>query len=223
MIDLDAAVLLTILPKKKGKKGETMKKIAQLIILAAIIFSFEWGCKENVLTDNFPTSEQISIINGKKPKDLEPVKSNIDDKIIGYKVSESIDGSIGGVIKIHNIERKTEGVVVTTGLLTIPKGAFAGIKDITIITNSNSASIQFYPEMQFDKSLKLTLNYEGLDEVLLDSLGLLNPEQMGFYFVADDGTKELIENEGLLFTLKKGILGVKNAKLNHFSRYCWCK
>ena len=200
-----------------------MKKIVQLIILAAIIFSFEWGCKENVLTDNFPTSDQISIINGKKPKDLEPVKSNIDDKIIGYKVSESIDGSIGGVIKIHNIERKTDGVVVTTGLLTIPKGAFEGIKDITIITNSDSASIKFYPEMKFDKSLNLTLNYLGLSDSVLNVLGLLNPGDLGFYYIPDNGTKELITTDGIIFKHTGGRLGVNNVELNHFSRYCWCK
>ena len=100
---------------------------------------------------------------------------------------------------------------------------FGVCKTITIVTNSKTASVQFYPPMQFDKPLKLNLIYTGLDIAELDSLGLLQPGQIGFCFVPDHGDIEPILNDGILFKVVGGRLGVNNAQINHFSRYCWCK
>ncbi len=113
--------------------------------------------------------------------------------------------------------------MTTIAKLNIPQGAFDGTKEITVITDIQTASIQFYPEMQFDKSLKLNVSYSGINLFTLYQLGLLKPGKLDFYYISDDGHKEIIENEGLTYKIKGGVLEVKNAKLKHFSRYQWAK
>ncbi len=200
-----------------------MKNIAKLIILVAIIFSFQWGCKENSITENNPAAEQISFNKPGKHDNNEQVKSEALYEMGESQKSQVIDGAKGGLITIHNIERKATRVIITTGVLFIPQGAFTGVKEIKISTNSDNASVQFYPPMKFDKPLILNLLFTGLTKADYDSLGLLGLGHIGFYYVPDQGPRELITSDGIIFKLVGGRLGVNNARLDHFSRYCWGK
>ena len=65
-----------------------MKNIVKLIILVAIIFSFQWGCKENLLTENNPIPEQTSILQNAEVQYMHQKLCNQIDEIIGCQVSK---------------------------------------------------------------------------------------------------------------------------------------
>ena len=200
-----------------------LKSIIKLLIIAVIIFSFQWGCKDNSITENNPTSEQISFNRSERNINDLKFRSNVIDEMDECQTSQVIDGEKGGLIVIHKVEKKDHRFILTTGTLFIPQGAFKGVKEIKIFTSSENASVQFYPPMQFDRPLILNLLFTGIDNAEFDSLGLLGSGQIGFYFIPDQGPRELISNDGIIFKLVGGRLGVNNARLNHFSRYCWSK
>ncbi len=200
-----------------------MKSIIKLVTIVVIIFSFQWGCKENSITDNNPVSEQTTISKHLTHSNMASMRSEVLDENNSNCISKIIDGEKGGLIVIHNQERKGARIVITTGTLFIPRGAFTGTKEIKIYTNHDIASVQFYPPMKFDRPLVLNLLFTGFNETELDTLGLLGQGDIGFYFVPDQGPRELISNDGIIFKLAGGRLGVNNARLNHFSRYCWSK
>ncbi len=200
-----------------------LKSIIKLLIIAVIIFSFQWGCKDNSITENNPVSEKISLNKGKTERHSNNLqfRANYLDEKEECQASQVIDGEKGGLIIIHKVEQKDHRFILTTGTLFIPQGAFKGVKEIKIFTSSENASVQFYPPMKFDRPLILNLLFTGIDNVEFDSLGLLGSGQIGFYFIPDQGPRELISTDGIIFKLVGGRLGVNNARLNHFSRYCW--
>lgn len=68
--------------------------------------------------------------------------------------------------------------------------------------------------MQFDNALNLSLVFTNLD---LNALDLTH--DVKFVFMGDDGTIELTQNDGVQIQLSIGALQVKNAKIEHFSRF----
>ena len=67
--------------------------------------------------------------------------------------------------------------------------------------------------MQFNVPVDYTLTITGLD------LTGVNPNTLDFVYIDVNGNMYSVQKEYVIMDLSNGMLKVKNAKLNHFSRY----
>ena len=206
-----------------------MKKIKLLAITLVLSVGF-FSCSDSLLdqqssgnnTDNY-SSEYSSQFKQENP----------EKRDFGYQnnkvVSKVINGRIGGIIQLSaiykidipfykrkNFDLKT---VTVSATLIIPPGAFDGTREITLIDDYKTTSIYCYPSMTFDKSLYLNLTFTGLD---LTELGFTN-DNVKFGYIDENGTVETCINDGITLDQLKGAVGVINARIDHFSRYAFCR
>ena len=135
-----------------------------------------------------------------------------------FTISQVIDGSVGGRIIMANYYISETGDSVEFELdLRIPAGAFQGSETITLTVDSDSAAVNFYPEMVFADTLQLFQSFEGLN------LENIQTGTIDYVFIRDDGSIELIKKNGTQIVVPQGIVRVQNAKLLHFSRYGWIR
>ena len=135
-----------------------------------------------------------------------------------YSISVDINGSQGGRITYENYYISTEGDSISFYFnLFIPKMAFQGMKTITATFDSVYAAIHFTPSMAFDSTLHLFQGFTGLD------LTGMHTGTLDFVYMNDDGTIELIKEDGVQVIIPQGIVRVMNAELKHFSRYGWIR
>lgn len=135
-----------------------------------------------------------------------------------FSMSKNIDGTVGGKMLMEKFYISEDGdSVFIEADLTIPKGAFQGVKTITMTVDTQNATVQFFPEMVFNKALKLSQYFKGIN---LDDYpnGTID-----FYYILNDESVELIEKNGIQVVHPQGLLRVLNAKLQHFSRYGWIR
>ena len=130
--------------------------------------------------------------------------------------TQTIDGNKGGVI---DFTLDYDGGVSVHVKLKFPKKSFKGKQEITVVPNPSDLSIQFFPGMQFNKKLSLDYEISGLDLSFLNTTKHMT--KISFGFIADDGSIELIKNNGIKVDTKKDKIQVKNARLEHFSRYAF--
>jgi hypothetical protein len=185
-----------------------MKKILTLLALAGLIFQ---GCTDIKLNNVTPpvkgTFSLISI----------PGKTGLSSET-AFSTTSTIDGSVGGTMTMNQSYMGDNGRQVTLSLImTIPPGAFSGVKTITLTADDHYAALICTPSMAFDKSLSLDFSYTGLS---LNSTNLANGRQ-GFYFISDSGDLENIANNSMVINKNLGRVLVNGAVINHFSRYGW--
>jgi len=83
-----------------------------------------------------------------------------------------------------------------------------------MILDDKSAVVEFGPSpMNFNETLKFDLEYRGID------LGGIDVSKVKFVYMADNGSIQQIQSDGIDVNVKDHSLKVKNAKLNHFSRF----
>ncbi len=131
-------------------------------------------------------------------------------------ITKSINGETGGVIHLTGLYVGSDlRVNVVNAKLDFPPGSFEGTRNITLTADYQMPSIICEPHMDFNKELSLDLIYTGLD---LEELGF-TPENVGFAYIAEDGTTDPCQYDSIDFVFLRGILGVHNAKIKHFSRF----
>ena len=81
----------------------------------------------------------------------------------------------------------------------------------------DDAAIDFSPSSVFNIPLVLNLKITGVD------LTGINPNDINFYYFAQDGSVFSVQNDGITIVPQTGTLEITNAKLPHFSRYGWGK
>jgi hypothetical protein len=180
-----------------------------LVFFSLIILSCESGDNSFSPVDNsentIPTSSKTDVISTQD----------------GFEISKLIDGSKGGSITFDTIYADNSGKTLEINLsLTFDKNSFTGNKTITIIPNLVDASVQLYPEMIFSKPAKLNLSYSGIDLLLL---GFDANSIVDFVYQPDDGNAQYILNNECKVKWNTQTLYVTNAKLPHFSRYCFIR
>lgn len=132
-----------------------------------------------------------------------------------FNASKSIDGAYGGKIELKRVFFSNGKIGYMDVELTIPAGAFTGVKTISYTVNPEDAALDFSPSMSFNKNLDLDYKLSGLD---LSSY--TNPDLIDFVYV-DNGSFVLTSYGSKKVDLRKGVLQVLNAKILHFSRYGW--
>ncbi|MBK8946845.1 MAG: hypothetical protein IPM32_16465 [Ignavibacteriae bacterium] len=124
-----------------------------------------------------------------------------------------IDGKIGGKIKVtHNWKNENGKNSKLKAVLDIPKNAFIGTKEFSMVFNLDHNSVDLYPSPStFDKPLLLSLKLKNVNVPYAD---------LDFKYL--DGDEEVLYDENIVDT-KLGNLEVKKAQLNHFSQWGWSR
>ena len=183
-----------------------------LIIFAATLVLLFASCSENGTSSNQPTTSQKELIKL-------PPKASLSTEL-QISASDKIDGAVGGQIILSSTYISLEGKIVSiNAILSIPAGAFDGSRNISATADDDYAAIYFYPHMTFDKPLKLTLSFTGLD---LKDMNLANGV-VGFYYVDNQGNMTPVYNKGVIVNNLLGSITVMNAQIDHFSRYAFGK
>jgi len=128
-----------------------------------------------------------------------------------------IDGPYGSVIEIsfvHYIKRDTISI---TAVLNIPPGAFSDSQRIWMVLNNEIGTVWFYPHIVFNKPVRFDVKYGGLN------LSGINPDSVDFIFQSNDGLIEQVTYESIVIIREQGVLILRGAMLNHFSRYGWTR
>lgn len=187
-----------------------MKKLLVLFALVGLFFA---GCQDQISGPVESNNSQTSLSKG---LDISlPLSSAAE-----YSVTQTIDGEKGGNITFLHSRIGLSGIETVYINLSFKKKAFEGSKDITVTVNFDDATISFTPHIEkFGKNNSVTLDasYTGIN---LNRLNL-DSKRIDFYFFGDDGSKELIRNNGIKYSKKDNSVSVKNANLDHFSRYGW--
>ena len=183
----------------------------RLFIVLAVVIPFLFGCKDSIVDPQSPNpaSNQKSWIS-LPPNPEMKVESD-------YTASKLIDGEAGGDVEL-NINYVTKGAVnvIITASIEVPAGAYSGEKNITMIINSTNGTATFYPSPEtFNKPLIFNLMITGVD------LNGINPKSIDYFYLAPDGSFELITYKGLV--VNNGVLKVDDASIPHFSIYGWAR
>ncbi|MFZ1281357.1 MAG: hypothetical protein WAR59_11000 [Ignavibacteriaceae bacterium] len=135
-----------------------------------------------------------------------------------FSVSKVINGDQGGFLFTGNIfETKSGKTGCVFGSLTFLAGSFSGTKTISMSLDNKKLLGTFGPSMSFNKPASFSVLYAGVN--------LSNNEQSDFKFVywAPNGMQYEIPYTYLYFDKAKGVLGILNAQIPHFSRYVFVK
>ena len=184
-----------------------MKKVLLLLIPVMLIIV---GCSQSVLEPIVPdAAAQKSVFQLPAPSSL-----SIENE---FSVNEVIEGSMGGMVKMNESYSSESGQVTIKAKLKIPKDAFSGTRSIGYVVDGFDGSIDFSPGMTFNEELRFDIKFTGLDLTGLD------PEDVHFLYVDQQGVTHPVEYSQLTVDTDKGILEVKDAVINHFSRYIWAR
>jgi hypothetical protein len=185
-----------------------MKKIFLLLAVAGLIFT---GCSDlgTNPSSNPVTTPQSNTIS------LNKVSPKIASSQSTFTVSQIINGNKGGVIILN----QESGNIHVFAKLKIPKNAFDGNVNVSILVDPSTASITLSPSMIFNKDVILDASFKGLDLKALN----LDSQKVNFYYLSEDGTKIPVKHSWTKSNVKLGELVVKHAEIDHFSRYGWAK
>jgi hypothetical protein len=90
---------------------------------------------------------------------------------------------------------------------------------IVLEPGPENVTIQFFPHMNFQDTVKLDYTITGLDLQAMD----FTHGHHDFAFFCTDGNIEIIEATTSHANLPQNTISVHNAKLLHFSRYGWIR
>lgn len=183
-----------------------MKKVLLLLIPVMLIFA---GCSQSILEPTAPVQEtQKSVIQ------LPPSNSlNIENNV--FSVSQEIEGSRGGMVKMNESYSTESGHVTINAKLKVPAGAFSGTETIGYTVDDFDGSIDFSPSMTFNEDLSFDIKFIGLD------LSGIDPEEIHFLYVDPAGVTHPVQYSKLTVDVDRGVLEVRDAVVSHFSRYIW--
>lgn len=170
---------------------------------------FLFGCSKDT---NINAPETPAITKNAQLIKLPTPKHGLSVNTI-YTTEKYISGYNGGSFWSPFSYQSNNGQVYISSYLSFPSGSFAGSKTITQTFNTETASLEFGPAMQFNVPILYTLTVTGLD------LTGVNPATLDFVYVAQDGTITGVQYDSITMDVATGMLKVTNARLEHFSRY----
>lgn len=157
------------------------------------------------------TAPQERVLNKQLIQLAEPKGMGVEEEHTEYK---DINGYYGGWFsEIFNYQGGMNGTINITSTLHFNYYSFYGTKTISQTFDTETAAITFGPSMQFNNPVDYTLTITGAD------LSGINPATLDFVYIDASGNMYTVEKDYVTMDVSTGLLKVKNAKLNHFSRY----
>ena len=125
-----------------------------------------------------------------------------------------IDGSRSDKILLgEQYEGGPFGYVQIDAELKIPQSSFTGTEELTMTIFPEEGTVEFGPSMVFNRDLKFTLEFTGIDLTNVDT------NTVKFCYIDANGSFVETENNGIVVNLGNGKLKVMTALIPHFSRY----
>jgi len=181
-----------------------MKQFIGFLFVALLLIL---GCEQ--VTDVNSPPEQI--LNKKLIQLPTPIGPGVEDY---HTESKDIDGATGGWFsETFSYQGGINGTVNIISTLHFYANSFTGTKTITQTFDTETAAITFGPSMQFNVPVDYTLTITGVDLTGVD------PTTLDFVYIDANGNMYAVQKDYVTMDLSNGILKVKNAKLDHFSRY----
>ncbi len=195
--------------------GEKMvyQKIKFILFIILTIGLFSCG---DVVDFSNPVSDQNP--NGMRWISLPLLEVQTPDGIyfekVFYTVTKAINGKIGGELELKNSYKGGPlRNVKFEARLTFEENCFDGVRQISMSIQPEYGSAVFEPHGEFNKPAIYNVKFEGLD------LKGVDPQNIRFVYMAEDGTYEYIAVDKIKVDVNKGLLQVINAQLPHFSRF----
>ncbi len=189
-----------------------MKKLFLLITIAIVGISF-LSCSDNFNNTIVTTSSDVENVTKSSPHSF-----NIYTWLY---TSRLIDGSIGCDFIYDTTFVNALGREINVyARLKIEPGSFNGKTEIIMIPNVENLSVRLFPEMTFNKEVKFSLIFTGID---VTTFGYKVTGAVDFAYFSESGDIELIESDISHVNLPQDQIKVLNAKLYHFSRYGWVR
>ena len=184
-----------------------MKK---LLILSLFSFLLFFGCNQDsgvTSPINNSSNSQLKLISLPAPSG----GLNIETLITKSKY---IDGRYGGEFNADiGYQGGPYGYIDIDSDLDFNDYSFEGTKVISQTLDTDFALVTFGPSIQFNRAVEYDLRIEGLD------LSNVNPKTLDFVYVDSNGNMYAVDYDNVTMDASTGMLKVKNAELNHFSRY----
>jgi hypothetical protein len=138
-----------------------------------------------------------------------------------FVLLQNIDGNTGGTIAFDTsyMDINGDSISMSIKLKFLPK-SFSGIKEIQIIPDLATGSIQFFPHMDFTNLVLVDLYYKGID---LAKLSFDSNSKADFVFQDENGQIEYTLSKGCVVIWNQSLIFVKSAQLKHFSRYIFVR
>lgn len=219
-----------------------MKTIITISLLSILIF---FGCdQQSDITSSLSDSPDQQLIKISSPGSSDDVNDRdlrlhrdesvlydpgTDEVFIPLGLPESelphlikskvIEGDDGGRIKInYSFETSPGDTISICAKLVFPEDAFNDDeREFTMVLHNDFGRVSFYPHMDFNKPVKFSVTYTGIDLSGVDS------NLVDFTFQNYDGSTEQIEYREIRVNVEEGVLELERAKLHHFSRYGWIR
>jgi len=189
-------------------KGDKMEK---LITTFTFLLMFTVGC-----TDQTSVTSPDNNTSGNENVTLEKKIRGGGTGFLVHTVSKQINGDLGGFIYLGNEASAFNGQGVYAAIY-FPAGSFSGTETITMTIDPDNLSGTFGPGMEFNTPVYFS--------ALLTGIKLRGPGSSDYEFVYEGPNRQqtVIPNSFLYIDKQKGVLGILNAEIPHFSRYGWIR
>ncbi len=184
-----------------------IKKYAGILIIFIMVLS---GCtKDNPVENPINEFEGRSLIN--IPKSIEAEVGAV------ISASKIIDGCKSGSVIIDTQYQSSTGPMKIFAEIKFKANAFTGSKLVTMMIDNVSGTVSFDPPSVFSRPANLDMKLEGVD------LSGINQDHVDFVYINPNGTFEPVLYKDIIINISSNNLEIKDAEINHFSRYGWCR
>lgn len=177
------------------------------------LFLIFTACQDEgpILGPDFSQSQKISKA---EPKWI-GLPQNAEAKLNkSFSTSEFITVAEGGQLLIDETYTTTEGETVHAySSIFFSPGVVKNDVNITMIIDDQTGVSTFMPGQMFNSPAILNQTFTGLD------LSGVDVNSIQLYYMATDGTYEVMEYDQLIFDVETGTITVVNGKIPHFSLY----
>lgn len=168
------------------------------------------GCEQTTEVNSPVNAPQERVLN----KQLIALPTPIGLSVETQTYTQDINGSTGDVFqRSYSYQDNSGETIYQSADLEFFSGAFSGTKNISMTFNTGGAAMDLGPSMQFQVDVEYTYKITGLDLTGLD------PNTLEFVYIDSNGDMYTVDYDYVDMDASTGMLKVKDAKLNHFSRY----
>ncbi|HVO75188.1 MAG TPA: hypothetical protein VMT35_14255 [Ignavibacteriaceae bacterium] len=134
-----------------------------------------------------------------------------------FSATNLINGNIGGEVLIDKQYKSSSGIVKIFSKIKFKPASFTGSKLIKMTIDDVNGTISFDPPSVFNRPAYLDMKFEGID------LSRIDWKTADFVYVNPNGAFEPVKYKSMTIDALRGLLEVKDAEINHFSRYGFCR
>ncbi len=178
------------------------------LLIFALTGLFFYGCANE--SDITAPEQSINLEpNWIKLPTAEGLQVNTD-----YTATNRINGTQGGNLGCSfSYSGGNFGQISGFAELVVTFGSFPGMKNISMTLSNENTSVIFGPELNFNSDVFYSVTYTGINLTGID------PQTVKFAYIANDGSIQIAQHQGITVDFSTGKLSVHNARLPHFSRY----